>query len=288
MKNQKQSEFLPYKEEYWFTRGSRKLLNYTGPPLRKNLNLKEIKEFVDRMGVWGAMWNYDYEYANDGPWYRCICDSSDYDMDKIESKNARHNLRRSLKRCEVRPVDFTWLADKGYDVYAKASSRYKNFKVKSKEEYSEELKCQSRIPGAEAFGAFSDDNLIAYMTLFICQDSVRGDAAHFDPDYSKAYPMYALYYTVTYHYLRERGFREFDRGTRPLIHETNIDDFLLRLRYRKSYCRLGFYVIRPVRYVMVIAKMLRWLGKFVLTSRYYAILEGLFLAEDIARQTKEE
>jgi hypothetical protein len=286
--NQQQSEFYPYKEDYWIIRGSRKLLSYTGPSLKKDLNLKDVKKFVNKMGTWGAMWNYDYDYTKDGPWYRCICDMPDYDIDKIDSKNARHNLRRSLKRCEVRPVDFAWLSDNGYDVYVKASGRYKNFKVKNRNEYSEELKRQSQVPGAEAFGAFSEDNLIAYITLFICEDSVRGDTAHFDPAYSKAYPMYALYHTVTYHYIRERDFKEVDRGTRPLMHETNIDDFLLRLGYRKSYCRLGFYVTRPVRYAMVIARMFRRLGKLVLSSRHYAILEGLFLAEDIARQTREK
>ena len=149
----------------------------------------------------------------------------------------------------------------------------------------------SNIPGSEALGVFVDDKLAAYVTLFICGQNVRGDIAHFDPAYSNAYPMYALYYTVAYHYLRERGYKEFDRGTRPLMHETNVDEFLLRLGYHNSYCRLGLYLTTPVRIALILARVFKRAYKLILPSRYSAILGGLLLAREngkLYRKNKAE
>ena len=156
------AEVSPFKDGYWENKGSKRLLAYLGPPLKKNLEPQAVQRFVHQKGAWGAMWNYDHDYTEQGPWYRCVCDTADYDLDKIKSKNARHNLRRSLKRCTVRQVDYLWLADNGYDVYVKAASRYKNFKVESNKKFRKRMHSHSTVPGSEAFGAFVDDKLVQW------------------------------------------------------------------------------------------------------------------------------
>jgi hypothetical protein len=279
------TEAFPFKDAHWVARGNSKFLNYTGPALKTNLDPKAVKQFLRKKKAWGAIWNYDHDYTNDGLWYRCICDTKGYDESCISSKNTRHNLHRSLKRCTVRRIEYPFLAENGYDVYVKASSRYSNFKPESKEQFSHRMLKHCNIEGAEAFGVFVDEKIIAYMTVFICGDSVRGDTAAFDPDYSNAYPMYALYFRVAQHYVNERGYREFDRGTRPLVHDTNIDDFLLRLGYRKAYCRMGLYLALPVRIALIVVRVLRKFVKYMLPSRYYLTLEGLLKAQDITRST---
>lgn len=274
-----------FKDDYWVSRGSRKLLTYIGPPLKKNLDSQAVQEFLHKKRAWGAMWNYDHDYTEEGPWYRCMCDTVDYDVSKIKSKNARHNVNRGLKRCVVRQVQYPWLADNGYEVYVNATSRYSSFRVESKDEFKERMEGYAKVPGTEAFGVFVDGKLVAYITLFICGQSVRGDTARFDPAYSNAYPMYTLYYTITHHYLKEEGYKEVDRGSRPLMHETNVDDFLLRLGYRKAYCRLGVYLAWPVRAVLSLARIFRKVYKLILPSRYCAILDALILAQDAAKAT---
>jgi len=277
------AEVSPFKDDYWLSRGSS-----TGPALKGNLEPKATQRFMRNRGAYGAMWNYDYDYTQQGPWYRCVCDTPGYDINNIGSKNARHNVNRSLKRCVVRRIDYGWLGDNGYEVYINATSRYANFKPDSREQFKLRMNHHADNANAEAFGVFVGEKLAAYMTLFLGGQSVRGDYAHFDPAYSRAYPMYALYYTVPNYYLNERGFREFDRGTRPLLHETNIDEFLLRLGYRKSYCRLGLHLVWHVRVVLRMARILKRMCKLILPGRYYAILEGLLLAQDIANATKKQ
>lgn len=279
-------ETSAFRDDYWMSRGSRKLLTYIGPALRENLERQEAKKFVRKKGAWGAMWNYDHDYTEQGQWYRCICDNTNYNESEIQSKNSRHNLRRGLKRCIIRRVDFSWLADNAYEVYIKAACRYKNFRIESRENFQEQMRSHSHTCCRDAWGVFVGDKLVAYMTLFIHGQSAFGDIAHFDPAYSKAYPMYVLYYTVARHYLREKGLKEFSRGTRPLVHVTNVDDFLLRLGYRKSYCRLGLYLVWQIRVALCLARPFREISELILPSRYYAILEGLLLSQDIAEATR--
>jgi hypothetical protein len=278
------STSCPFDDSYWIARGNSKLLTYIGPPVA-GLDHKKLKAFLRKRGALGAMWNYDHDYCTSGPWYRCICDTLGYDESKIESKNARHNLHRSLKRCVVREVDYSLLAEHAYPVYLKAASRFKNFKIESEEQFRCQLQCYAGDPNRTAFGVFVDGILVAYATLFICEKTVFGDIAHFDPAYANAYPMYALYYTIAHHYLG-MGYKEFDRGTRPLLHETNVDEFLLRLGYRQSYCRLGLYFSWPIRVLLGTARIFRGAYMRILPSRYSAILNSLLLAQDIARATR--
>lgn len=99
--------------------------------------------------------------------------------------------------------------------------------------------------------------------------------------------MYALYYTIALNYLKEKGYKEVDSGSRPLLHETNIGDFLLRLGWRKAYCRLGIYLTLPVRVVLWLARIFRKVCKLLLPGRHYAMLESLLLAQDIAKATSK-
>ena len=276
------------KDNYWQPRGSSKLLTYVGPALKNSLDLTGVKKFVRDKGAFGAMWNYDLDYAQKGPWYRVICDTLGYDKDKIKSKNARHNISRGLKRCKFRPIEHKWLAENGYQVYVNAASRYTSTAIESQKQFSKRILGYDSISGREVFGIFVDDVLAAYVTLSNCGSNVYGDTARFDPAFSNSYPMYALYYSIAYHYLTERGCTQLDCGTRPLIHETNIGDFLVRIGYRKAYCRLGAYFARPVRVTLSVARPLRKLFKVILPSRYHEILNALLQTQDIANQTKEK
>ena len=264
-----------------------KFLAYTGKYTKEGLDRRAVRKYVRQRGALGATWSYDFDYAQEGPWHRYICDTPDYDLDKIESKKARYQVRRSLKNCTVRPVDYEWLADNGYEVYISAASRYSHFTAVSRDDFAKEMRGYSRQPGREAMGVFVDGKLAAFATLRICGKSVRIYGSQFDPAYSKSYPMYALYYTIAHHYLKERGCREIDAGFRPLRHETNIGDFRLHLGWWKQCCRFGLYLRWPVRIALVPARIFTPLCKLVLPSRQYASLESLLLAQDMAKATKE-
>lgn len=278
---------LIFSDDAWLSRSGGKKLDYISRPLKDDLARDAVRKFVREKGALLAIWSYDCDCNEEGPWYHYVCDTVDYDIDKIKSRNNRHNIRRGLKRCIVRPVDYLWLTDNGYEVYIKAASRYRNFNPKSQEQFRKNMLIWSGVTGREAFGVFVEQKLVAYAIVHICGESVQIHTGKFDPSYSEAYPMYALLYTITHHYLKEEGYKEIDGGHRALLHETDIGDFLLRLGWRKKYCRLGLYLVWPVRVILWGARVLRKVCQLLLPSRHYARLESLLLAQDIAKATRK-
>jgi len=280
---------LVFTEGAWRGAGGGKFLVYKGKHLRDNLDLDAVKKWVHKKGALGAIWSYDYDCGQEGPWYHYVCDTIDYDVDKIKKK-VRYYVRRGLESCTVRPVECSWLADNGYDVYINAVSRYSgsvSSEPVDRESYRKEMRINSNKPNLEAIGVFVNKKLAAYATLFACGERVQIYTSQFDPAYSKTYPMYALYYTIAHDYLK-KGYKEIDNGSRPLLHETNIGAFLLRLGWRKAYCRLGIYFRRPFGFIIAIVRVFRGVCKFVLPKRKYARLESLLLARNIARITRKD
>jgi len=271
----------------WQKQAAGKFLVYRGKFLNENLNLGAVRRYVREQGALGALWTYDYGLTQCGPWYRCICSTPDYDIGKIENKKGRYYVRRGLQRCSVQPVSYEWLSNNGYDVYLNACVRYTNFTPSSPENFRKAMIDNSREPGREALGVFTDNKLAAYATLQISGDTVRIYGSQFDPAYSQSYPMYALYYTIAHHYLKERHCKEIDNGCRALLHDTQIEVFLQRLGWRKDYCRLGLYLRPSVRAVLFVAWLFRKPLRWLLPSRFYVILQSLLDAEDIAKATKE-
>ena len=269
----------------WIPRGSSKFLGYVGPPLKKSLDEVELKRFLKWHGALGATWSYDDDYADSGCWYKTVCDREDYDVAIIGSKNSRKKVNKCLKNCELRPIDIESFLDEVYNVYLQACTRYRNANVIAEKEFCQDIRGKHQRGNYKMFGISYGGRLIAYMTVMDFGEYAMGDIAGFDPAYSNYYPMYGLYYYVGKHFVAESGYKEFDRGSKPLLHETNVDDFLTKLEYRKKYCRLGVYFTLPVRIMLRLAGMLRFVYRWVIPKRFSAILDGLLVAQDIAKVT---
>lgn len=269
----------------WIPRGSRKFLGYVGPPLKKSLEKVELKRFLAERGALGVTWSYDDDYADSGCWYKTVCDREDYDVAIIESKNSRKKVNKCLKNCELRPIKIESFLEEVYKVYLRACTRYKNADIIAEKKFCQEILGKHQRGNYKAFGIFYEGRLIAYMTVMDFDEYAMGDIAGFDPAYSNYYPMYGLYYYVGKYFVAESGYKEFDRGSKPLLHETNIDDFLIKLEYRKKYCRLGVYFALPVQIMLRFARMLRFVYRWVIPKRFSAILDGLLVAQDIAKAT---
>lgn len=235
-----------FDRKYWVARGSAKVLAFAGHPLEKCPCIETLDKFLRENGALIGMWNEKKHNPQSVDWYRCICDNKSYDVDSIESANMRKNIRRALSRSEVFEVSFDFLAKNGYQVYKSGSSRFLSYKIKTEEEFSEEILSNKSYNNRKAFAAFSDGAISAFMTVIIVDKTVFGNQAYFDPALSKHYPMNALYFHVAKESF-ERGFKEFDRGSKPLLHDTNVDDFLIRMGYRLDFCSLGIRVVPPFR-----------------------------------------
>lgn len=279
------SNDLIFNEHNWETRAGGRMLIYVGPHLRESFDREQVAKYVRQRKAFGALWPYDYDASNGAPWYAYVCDTPGYDVETIDSKNSRKTLRRSLERSQVRHIDFEWLAEHGYDTYCRAVDRYSNYQLNSPEGFARHIRRVGQLPGAFALGVFVDDALAAYGIAFEQGQSIRFAAAKFDPEYSSAKPMWALYYTLAHEYLA-RGFKDVDAGCRPLLHDTNIEEFFRRIGWRQAPCRMDLYLSAPIRFALFVARPLKGLLRRVLSSTNFARLEGLLIAQDVARASR--
>ncbi|HNQ24212.1 MAG TPA: GNAT family N-acetyltransferase [Phycisphaerae bacterium] len=274
-----------FSEHAWASKAGGKMLLYFGPNLKENLNRVSVREFLRRRKAWGAVWNYDWDCEDGGPWYTYVCDTIGYDIDKITSKNSRKTIRRSLERNEVRRVDAAWLADHGYEMYVRATARYKNYKVASREGFAREVRALGAETSVLIYGVFADGVLAAYGIARQFGPTVRFIFAHFDPDRSETKPMYALYYTLARDCLNQ-GCTDIDAGWRPFVHDTNIEEFFRRMGWRQAPCRIDLYLAWPLRAVLSIARIIREPLDCLLPGRFRVMLQGLLVAEDVARESR--
>ncbi len=273
-----------FTDEYWSTTGGGKMLIYNGPYLKENLDKKEVKIYTKKRNAKAAMWTYDYDCDEETCWYHLICDDPTFEIDNISRKKTRYYVRRCFRECEIKEISCEYLLEHGYEVYLKASSRYTNFTPKSEKTFKKEIReaCEER--DGQPIGVFYEDKLIAYSMVYLRFKSLKIATAFFDPDYSKSNPMYGLYFYFQ-QYLKNDNCNEVTNGARPLLHETNIDRFLLRMEWRKAYARLGLYLPAPINFALAGAKIARPLWKPVFPNKYANLIDSLLKAKDIANTT---
>jgi len=261
------------------------MLIYNGPYFKDNLNLKQVKKYTKQRNAKAAMWTYDYDCEEQTSWYHLICDDPTLEAENNPRKKTRYYIRRSLKSCVVHEITCQDLLEHGYDVYVKASSRYRNFTPNSEGDFKQEISnaCQER--NGQPIGVFVNGKLIAYAMVYLKYKSLKIATAFFDPDYSKSYPMYGLYYYFQ-SYLKKENCVEVTNGARPLLHETNIEEFLLRLGWRKAYARLGLYVPKSVEILLSGVRFTWPLWKYIVPNKQLHLMRALLEAKKIAKMTR--
>ncbi|MBN2445611.1 MAG: GNAT family N-acetyltransferase [Phycisphaerae bacterium] len=271
----------------WSGRAHETMLLYVGPEhFTENLQQEAVKRMVRERRAWGAAWSYAWDCGVEGPWFTYVCDNPDYDLCEITSKSTRAYIRRGLHKCDVRQADLAWLAVHGYDTLSKSATRYQNYSLASRQSFNRHMNALAQEGDYECFGVWVKDKLAAYAITRVFAHNVLLASTKFDPAYSSARPMYALYFVVARHYLVERGLREVVGGWRELMHETNIGEFRVKMGWRKVYCRLGLYLVPWFRCALAAARVLRPVWGVILPTRHLAMLEGVFRALEIEKATR--
>jgi len=253
----------------WVLEG-RRLTPATPPHRTATVRLEDLRQAMRRAGAWIALWNDSWD-TPPGPWWWICCDNRQYDLDSLSS-NRRSNVRRGLRRCEVRLIEAADFAERGYEVYAAAFERYgSDLEPISREYFKEGVNLWAQYPGRERWGAFVDGRLAAYARCIVVDDVVFASEIKADPALLKSYPNEALWFTLTAHYLKERGMSYVTDGWRVLQHQTNVQDFLQSMGYRRIYCSLRV-MMHPLLDLAVRCRA-QWWAEMVLMPQW---APGLF------------
>lgn len=192
------------------------------------------------------------------PWWYIVCDS--FDPKKIGSK-IRQNINRGNRNCVTKRIEPQWLADNGYACYKSAYQRYSNALPGTEEKFKASI--LSSVGGPfEWWGVFVGEDLAGYSQCVVEGNAVNTSITKYDPGYLKLRTAYSLVTCLVDDYVVKRGMT-INNGNRAVAHDTNYQDFLVNLGYRRQFCRLNI-IYRP------------WLGSFVkAASRFHGAIDRL-------------
>ena len=164
-----------------------------------------------------------------------------YELNSLTANNRSH-VRRGLKRCEVRSMSFAELEELGREAHDDTMKRHQvNTSSLGLDRTLEN--CQAY----EAWGAFVDGHLAAYMVTLWVEDWVHILLNRSVSSYLKFYPNNAMIYSVVSELLSRPGVSAVSYGLEPLNGLESLEHFKLGMGFVKE----------PVRQRIVVARWLK-------------------------------
>lgn len=200
------------------------------------------------------------------------------------SANTRSKVSRGHRHCEVRAIDADWLARYGYETYRSAHARYRNAIPLSQETFYKNVTGSAGGP-FDYWGVFVGQDLAAYCQCIVEGNNVDTSVTRFHPVYLKHYSSYALIdFLINYYVIERRA--NLSNGDRSIVHDTNFQDFLLKMGFQKKFCRLNV-AYQPV--LKTIVKSLFPFRKIIATFPDRGLthkVSALLLQEELKRQCR--
>jgi len=175
-------------------------------------------------------------------WFAIINDS----FTELEFLQAdrRNEIKRGFKNCTVELVDAEFIASNGFDVFISAYKRYKSVKAPdiSENEFKQKVVLKKTFDDIFHFwGVFFNSKLIGFAENFIFDDIEAGySTIKLNPDYLSYYPSYALIYSMNKYYLQDHKVEYVNDGFRSILHQSNIQEFLInKFDFQKKYTNLN-------------------------------------------------
>lgn len=240
------SEWAKYYDNIIWIDGSpwelrNQLLIPIAPPHAINkINRVKVKEALSKTSALLAYWTdkWNSEQSN---WWWTVCDMKNYDIENIQHPTGRRAIRKGLENCSIDQLTPEKFVELTYKIYFNSLLSYNvpESKIVSHQIYHETVIKQSKYRGFEMWGAFVEGKLASYATCLVIDNAALLGSTKSDPEFHKYYPNNALFYRLTKNYLNERGISYITNGPRTLLHSTTINDFLIKMGYRRVYGRLN-------------------------------------------------
>ena len=251
-------------------------------PCYPDVSPEDCVELLKRSRAWLVRYCSDPR-EQESAWYVVICDRFQPD---IRTGKMRYNVRYANRHCQVRIVEAGWLAEHGYACYAAAHVRYADVEPIPEERFRQNVAADQEGP-YDHWGVFVGETLVGYCQCLVDQDRVVMAATKYDPAYFKSRGSTGLIDTLIHHYVVERGML-ISNGGRPVSHDTNYQDFLLKMGFRKQYCRLNVRYRTPLNWAVRAAYPLRRVVGRLPSRGPVQKLQSLLFQEEIQRQTRRQ
>lgn len=207
------------------------------------LTREEQRELLKKSGVYLVRWINEWDNPKPTNYWYVIKDSFS-GLNELKP-NMRNQVKKGLKLCDVKMVNADYIINNGFTIFKNAHMHYQKRDkslVKSPTKEFFENTYERIAATSEFWGVFEKESnkFIAFAENVIRDSGVIFGSMKFDPAYLKLYPSYALIFTMNQYYLEERKMKYVSDGPRSLLHETQIQDMLIRkFNFRKAYCKLN-------------------------------------------------
>lgn len=206
-----------------------------------------------------ARWTSDFDCGYETGWWYCIRDTP-IDKERMTSKQ-RYRINHGLKNATIRliskeSVDIS-IAKQIFDVtnkcYEKYPLKYRPQIIENK--FIEDIVNKRRLSSDIWVCIDNESNeLCGYAFCKIKSDTINLDVVKVHPEFLNKDINAALTYSICSYYLGDCNFRYVCDGARNIKHESNYQDFLVRvLGFRYAYCHLHIVyhpVILPIIYLL--------------------------------------
>ncbi len=275
-----------YSQQVWEFKLRGKLWTHVGIPISRERD-SDVRKYLKKNKAWFGYWTTDFDLFEQGEWYRYICDCKPYRIENIERKKDRQHIRKCLRECCVERVDVSFIRDHCYQLYVKAAERYSNFDTVSESAFYDKMNYFCEVGGYEGWIVKYNEEIIAYSIFLDGDDHKILLIAKFSPDHSTLYPMCGMYFTAADYYLNELGLKSLVGANRTLNHETNIEEFRIRLGWRKAYSNLSLYTCWWFRFLLVLFSISRSVIFVLLPNKIARNLKSLLSVYDISRKNEK-
>ena len=227
-------------------------------PPHIEVDITGLEKKVKDENVFFARWTSNFDQVEKSEFWYVIQDTP-LEINDYTSK-IRNQIRRSLKKCNIKKVKKQEIIKFGYNSYYSAFQKYNTYLSPLLED---EFISSLLLLGVEwEFWGVYDLNglMIGYSQNKVIKDYCDYSIMKFHPDYLKSRPSEALIYTMNQHYLNERNFSYVNDGARSISHETNIQSFLIKkFKFRKAYCKLNIIYSQKIKLLLSIIYPLKFL-----------------------------
>lgn len=229
------------------------LLNYPPPYRNLDISIEDAYEAVVRHRALFARWTSDWDVSCRTEWWYCIRDGK-MSLESLTAKQ-RYRVKRGLKENNVQRVTklnvqlCNEMCDCAIDAFAIYPKKYRPKVIR--EDFVRGMLLQHSDCDIWICRNKADGVVTGYGITGLNSDIANLSVIKTRPQYLKTESNAALAYTICAYYLNECGAKYVCDGERNIVHETEYQNFLVRvLGFRYAYCRL--HVVYSLRMLLAV------------------------------------
>jgi len=257
------------------------LISAAAMPVYTDFTYDEATQLLKKTGA--LFVRYETEAVNSPTdWWAIVCRHYDF---KHVSANTRSKIRRGTQRLEIKQVSPEWLSQQGYECHVRCYQRYKHAKPKSRQAFNAFIKSLRGQSIFDIWACTKNEELLGYIICLVEGNGVFMHTIDITPAALREYASYAMIHRILECYVNENGLAV-SNGSRSISHETNMQDFLCKLGFKREYAELHV-VYRP--HIKLLVNLLypfrRFLEIFNTIPVFHKVSSVLF-QEQIVRNQK--